>query len=606
MRQQQNDQQAHPQDFLGAVEPPVPHAAQPPPSPPGLTFADLAALSHLLTAAEPAERALASAAEAAARLLPAARLLRLFLTTPTAPATMIQLVTASRTRSGTRAQAVVEPAPAETLGYGERIDRQVLRDGQIARPAGAICLPLTGSGSAGSGMALGALVIELPPTGPRPDPALLDILADTLSALLRRHSTEGDSMRLMQLLDALPRLALPPVSPLEAALDLPAEERAAGLLREGARTLASLAGLADANGCVPLVRAPNGAWNVLPGSDLPGDIGLTPEQAEVVLHEAQTQPVIITPDDDDMLWSALAPLRQRADYPISRIYLLPAATAERAYALYALAEAPSALPAARWMPLARGLLTALAAGLATLELRAEVLAEAQARDAYISLAAHELRGPLTSIKGYAQLLARQARKNPLPESMMRSVEAIEQQSMRLSEMLGELLDASRIRRGALLLTIVPTELLSLAERVVERRRALFPQHEIALDVPAGPIMVAADAARVEQVLRDLIDNSAHHSPAGGPITVSISRAPGSAALVSVRDHGVGVADEDRDRLFEYLYRAPRSQQRNLSGLGLGLYVSAHLVGRMGGRLWLDSSRTESPSGSDFRFTLPLA
>lgn len=602
MRQQQNDQQTHPQDFLGAVEPSVSHAAQPPPaSSPGLIFADLAALSHLLTAAESAERTLAAAVEVAARLLPAARLLRLFLTTPTAPTAMIQLVTASRARSGTPAQAVVEPTPAETLGYGERVDRQVLRDAQIARPAGAICLPLTDA----SGVALGALVIELPPSGPRPDPALLDILADTLSALLRRHSAESDRALLIRLFDALPTLALPPAGALEGATELPTEERAAGLLREGARVLASLTG-AGTTACVPLVRAPNGAWSALPGSNLPGDIALTPEQAAAVLAEARVEPVAITPDDGDMLWSELAPLRQRAGYPVGRIYLLPAAAPGRVYALYVLAEAPDALPIARWMPLARALLTTLAAGLATLELRADVLAEAQARDAYISLAAHELRGPLTSIKGYAQLLARQARKNPLPESMMRSVEAVEQQSMRLSEMLGELLDASRIRRGSLLLTIAPVELVGLAERVVERRRALFPQHEIRLDVPAEPMVVAADAARVEQVLRDMIDNAAHHSPAGGPISVSISRTDGGTPLVAVRDSGIGIAVEDRDHLFEYLYRAPRSQQRNLSGLGLGLYVSTYLVEHMGGRLWLDSSRTGSPAGSDFRFTLPPA
>ncbi|HEU5441204.1 MAG TPA: HAMP domain-containing sensor histidine kinase [Ktedonobacterales bacterium] len=601
MRQQQNDEQTHPPDFLRATEPPVPHPAQPRTHPPGLVYADLAALSHLLVTAEPAESALASAVEAAARLLPAARMLRLFLTTPTAPTAMTQLVTASRVRSGTPAQAVIEPAPAETLGYGERVDRQVLRDVQIARPAGAICLPLSDAG----GMALGALVIELPPSGPRPDPALLAILADTLSALLRRHAAEGDHARLMQLLDALPALALPPESASEGAAELPIEERAAGLLRECAHVLEDLTGTGT-TACVPLVRAPNGAWNALPGSTLPGDIGLTPEQAAVVLAEARGEPVVITPDDDDMLWSEFAPLRQRAGYPVSRIHLLPAATPDRAYALYALAEAPDALPAARWMPLARALLTALTAGLATIELRADVLAEAQARDAYISLAAHELRGPLTSIKGYAQLLARQARKNPLPESMMRSVEAVEQQSMRLSEMLGELLDASRIRRGSLLLTIAPVELVGLAERVVERRRAFFPLHDIQLDVPAEPVVAAADATRVEQVLRDLIDNAAHHSPSGDPITVSISQANGGTPLVSVRDNGIGIAAEDRDRLFEYLYRAPRSQQRNLSGLGLGLYVSAYLVEQMGGHLWLESSRTESPAGSDFRFTLPSA
>jgi len=231
--------------------------------------------------------------------------------------------------------------------------------------------------------------------------------------------------------------------------------------------------------------------------------------------------------------------------------------------------------------------------------------EAHTHDEFISLAAHELRSPLTSIKGYAQLLMRQAHKTPLPDSMQRSVEAIEQQSMRMAEMIGELLDASRIRRDTLELLPGRAELRAVAARVVERRRALYPQHEFVVDAPAEPLGGDWDAARVEQVLRDLLDNAARHSPSGGTITLAMRR-EGGTALVSVRDAGVGVAAGDRERIFEYLYRAPESERRNLSGLGLGLFVSRHLVERMGGRLWLEASTTTPPAGSDFRFTLPLA
>jgi len=231
--------------------------------------------------------------------------------------------------------------------------------------------------------------------------------------------------------------------------------------------------------------------------------------------------------------------------------------------------------------------------------------EARARDEYISLAAHELRSPLTSIKGYAQLLARQARKTPLPDSMRRSVEAIEQQSMRMAEMIGELLDASRIHRGALELLPAHAELQAIASRVIERRRSLFPQHEFVVSAPVEPLAGTWDAARVEQVLRDLLDNAARHSPSGGTITLVMRREDGMA-LVSVRDAGIGVAADDRERIFEYLYHAAESERRNLSGLGLGLFVSHHLVERMGGRLWLEASSTTTPAGSDFRFTLPLS
>jgi signal transduction histidine kinase len=286
------------------------------------------------------------------------------------------------------------------------------------------------------------------------------------------------------------------------------------------------------------------------------------------------------------------------------IGVLIAATAARAATgdtgEHALDAALAAL-SARW----RLVLDHLAALLDRAQLAERAAHEARARDEYISLAAHELRSPLTSIKGYAQLLARQARKTPLPDSMRRSVEAIEQQSMRMAEMIGELLDASRIRRGALELLPAPAELQASAARVVERRRPLFPQHEFVVAAPAEPLAGAWDAARVEQVLRDLLDNAARHSPNGGAITLAMRRED-RMALVSVRDTGIGVAADDRERIFEYLYRAAESQRRNLSGLGLGLFVSRHLVERMGGRLWLEASSTTPPAGSEFRFTLPLA
>jgi signal transduction histidine kinase len=309
-----------------------------------------------------------------------------------------------------------------------------------------------------------------------------------------------------------------------------------------------------------------------------------------------------------MLWSELAPLRLAGGQADVRVQLIEVAARNRTFAVYALTESAATPPTLHWMPLARAVVTGVAAGIVARGLADEVRAEAQARDAYISLAAHELRSPLTAIKGYAQLLARQARKNTLPATMLHSVASIEQQTMRLSEMLGELLDASRVRRGRLALVRGPVDVVPTAQRVLERRRILFPQHTFVLnapDEPEGPLIAVGEVARVEQILRDLLDNAAHHSPGRGTISVRIAR-QGADALLAVSDSGIGVAPADRDHIFEYLYRAPRSDARNLSGLGLGLYVSAHLAERMGGRLWLEHSSDEAPTGSEFRFTLPLA
>lgn len=234
-----------------------------------------------------------------------------------------------------------------------------------------------------------------------------------------------------------------------------------------------------------------------------------------------------------------------------------------------------------------------------------VEAEGHARDAFISLAAHELRSPLTSLKGYAQLLARQSRKTPLSDSMQRSVEAIEQQSVRMAEMVGELLDGSRIQRGNLDLLPGYTELVKVAKKALERRQAIYPQHQFILDVVESGLVVNGDQLRVEQILRDLLDNAGRYSSENGVITLRIMR-EGDMALVSVHDQGIGISAADQPRIFDYLYRAPSTEQRNLSGLGLGLFISRYLVEHLGGRLWLAASSDAAPTGSDFRFTLPLA
>ena len=113
-----------------------------------------------------------------------------------------------------------------------------------------------------------------------------------------------------------------------------------------------------------------------------------------------------------------------------------------------------------------------------------------------------------------------------------------------------------------------------------------------------------DGGRVEQVLRDLLDNAVRHSPAGSTVVVRMTH-DAHSARVSVRDQGIGIAEPDRERLFTYLYRTADSERRNLAGLGLGLFVSRYLIERMGGRLWLEASCTTDPSGSEFAFTLPL-
>ena len=248
---------------------------------------------------------------------------------------------------------------------------------------------------------------------------------------------------------------------------------------------------------------------------------------------------------------------------------------------------------------------ACGAGCQAIRLRRRVAEEYQARDAFISFAAHELRGPVTSTKGYAQLLARQARKHPLPEAMLHSIRAIEEQSGRMGDMVGELLDASRIRRGALDVSSQEVDIVPLIEKLIERVRARSDTHRIDLDSRASSLVGKWDPQRVEQIIRDLLDNAMQFSPESNRVVVTVERER-DLAQITVRDEGIGVLPQERERIFDYLYRSAGAKRHNLGGLGLGLYVSRFLAERMGGRLVVLETRTAPPTGSAFRLTLPLA
>jgi signal transduction histidine kinase len=257
------------------------------------------------------------------------------------------------------------------------------------------------------------------------------------------------------------------------------------------------------------------------------------------------------------------------------------------------------------LPYAVALASACGAGARALRLQQRAAEAERSRDEFISFAAHELRNPVTSTKGYAQLLARQARKQPLPEAMMQSVRAVEEQSGRIGDMVGELLDASRIQRGALDVVCQTVDAVPLVTKLVERRVSRGEPIVIELDPEAPTLVGQWDPQRVEQIIRDLLDNAARFNLDGATVRVTLERA-GQWAWVTVRDEGIGVQPEDRDHIFDYLYRAPSAQKRNISGLGLGLYVSRFLAERMGGSLELVRTSAAAPSGSVFRLALPLS
>jgi signal transduction histidine kinase len=226
------------------------------------------------------------------------------------------------------------------------------------------------------------------------------------------------------------------------------------------------------------------------------------------------------------------------------------------------------------------------------------------RMSFISLAAHELRSPLTSVKGYAQLLLRAARKDQsFPRNSMHALQAIEQQASRMSDMVAELLDASRIQRHSFEVHPRLVDLTALVRHAIEHRRPSLERHELILETDDQSLSGQWDPPRVEQVVRDLIDNAVRYSPDGGPIYVRLARV-GDGARVCVRDEGIGVPEAERAHIFDSFFRGATAQRRNLNGLGLGLFVSRAIIEESGGRIWLEPSDAES-RGTTICFELPL-
>ncbi|WP_201768944.1 PAS domain-containing sensor histidine kinase [Myxococcus stipitatus] len=237
------------------------------------------------------------------------------------------------------------------------------------------------------------------------------------------------------------------------------------------------------------------------------------------------------------------------------------------------------------------------------EERERLLKEAQeaisVRDDFLSIAAHELKTPLTPLKLHLQMMKQQAAEGHAPK--LHHVDKALAQVTRLSVLVNDLLDATRIEAGRLELHRKPVELQSLAREVLAEARPLGTQHTLEYEETAEPLIVLGDRGRLAQVLMNLLENAFKYSPTGGLVRLTVER-EGDAAHVSVRDTGIGIPEDQREHLFQRFFRARNAPISGFGGLGLGLYICRDIVERHGGHIGVD---TEVGRGSTFRFTLPL-
>ena len=223
------------------------------------------------------------------------------------------------------------------------------------------------------------------------------------------------------------------------------------------------------------------------------------------------------------------------------------------------------------------------------------------RDEFMALASHELKTPAATLSATAQLLNRQLqRQGQLDlDQQQRALERLHEQSQRLARLIEHLLDVSRINAGHMTVEPRPFDLARVVADVVSSCQVTTARHAIRLTAPEH-IEITGDPIRIEQVVTNLVDNAIKYSPDGGDIDVTLRREAQHRVTLEVRDHGLGIPEERRERLFERFFRAHADGQ--VSGLGLGLFITRHLVELHGGTISVDSP---AEGGASFTVTLPV-
>ena len=217
---------------------------------------------------------------------------------------------------------------------------------------------------------------------------------------------------------------------------------------------------------------------------------------------------------------------------------------------------------------------------------------------FISVISHELKTPVALIKGYVGTLRRE--DVTWERSIVQdSLAVIEEEADRLTDLIENLLDASRLQAGALKINLSDVALDSLAERLATRFRTQSDKHTLVVDFPPDFPIVLADEDRIAQVLSNLISNALKYSPVGGEIRLQGQSRP-DEVVVCVSDQGPGVAPEDVPFIFDRFYRAPDAK-RTTKGAGLGLYLARAVVEAHGGKIWVGSS---PGGGAKICFSLP--
>jgi PAS domain S-box-containing protein len=219
------------------------------------------------------------------------------------------------------------------------------------------------------------------------------------------------------------------------------------------------------------------------------------------------------------------------------------------------------------------------------------------KDDFLSIASHELKTPLTTIKGYLQVLSRDI-PSDAPEKFSVMFGKVSLYVDRLNNLITELLDTSRIQTGNIELHKATFDFDKMVDETIEGLKTSASSHTIVLEGRSGA-MVTADESHIVQVLNNLISNAIKYAPNSDRVEIYISNVSDYVKL-SVKDFGVGLNTEDRKKVFERFFRSSETQKR-FPGMGIGLYICDQIIKNHNGTIWVES---EKDKGSTFSFTLP--
>ncbi len=223
----------------------------------------------------------------------------------------------------------------------------------------------------------------------------------------------------------------------------------------------------------------------------------------------------------------------------------------------------------------------------------------QLKSTFISVISHELKTPVSLIKGYAGTLRRDDAKWD-SRTVQESLQVIEEEADRLAALIENLLDASRLQAGALKLNLGEVDLNALASELVTKFRTQTDKHTFVVEFPPTFPIIHGDEERLRQVLTNFLSNAIKYSPDGGAIRVT-GRAEPERVVTTVSDEGMGLPEDELDKVFDRFYRADTPATRRAQGAGLGLYLAKAVVEAHGGQIWASS---ESGRGAAFSFSLP--